>query len=50
MHVPQTNSESPIRLRSASHAVFNSRDLPKSREFYTEVIGLVVTSEDKDTS
>ncbi len=50
MRVPQSNSEAPIRLRRASRAVFTSRDLPKFREFYTEVIGLVVASEDKDTS
>ncbi|TCT05458.1 VOC family protein [Aquabacter spiritensis] len=49
MSVPQTNFKSPFRFRRASHAVLTSRDLPKSREFYTEVLGLVVSDEDADT-
>ena len=49
MNVPQTNFTSPLRLRRASHAVFTSRDLAKSREFYTEVLGLLVSDEDRDT-
>jgi catechol 2,3-dioxygenase len=49
MSVPQTNSNPPFRFRRASHAVFTSRDLAKSREFYTEAIGLVVSGEDRDT-
>ncbi len=32
----------------ASH-VFTSRDLAKSREFYTEVVGLLVSDEDRNT-
>ena len=49
MSVPQRNLNPPVRLLRASHASFTSRDLVKSREFYTEVLGLVVSDEDKDT-
>ncbi len=48
-NIPATNHKSPFRFRRASHAVMTSRDLDKSREFYTEVIGLVVSDEDQDT-
>ena len=47
--VPERNPEPPVRFLRASHAAFTSRDLAKSREFYTEVLGLVVSDEDKDT-
>src|SRR5262245_11301960 len=40
---------SPIRISRASHAVFTSRDLARSKEFYTEAVGLVVSHEDRDT-
>jgi catechol 2,3-dioxygenase len=49
MSVPETNLDPPFRFLRASHAIFTSRDLAKSREFYTEVLGLVVSDEDKDT-
>jgi catechol 2,3-dioxygenase len=49
MNVPQTNFNPPFRFRRASHAVFTSRDLAKSREFYTEVVGLLVSDEDRNT-
>src|ERR1700730_14463521 len=49
MDVPQTNFGLPFRFRRASHLALTSRDLVKSREFYTEVLGLVVSDEDKDT-
>jgi catechol 2,3-dioxygenase len=49
MQAPQTNYKSPFRFSRASHAVFTSRDLKKSEEFYTEVLGLVVSHSDKDT-
>lgn len=49
MDVPQTNFNSPFRFRRASHLALTSRDLVKSREFYTEVLGLVVSDEDKHT-
>jgi catechol 2,3-dioxygenase len=49
MSVPKTNLHPPFRILRASHASFTSRDLAKSREFYTEALGLVVSDEDKDT-
>jgi catechol 2,3-dioxygenase len=49
MSVPETNLHPPFRFLRASHAIFTSRDLAKSREFYTEVLGLLVSDEDKDT-
>ncbi|HKN29304.1 MAG TPA: VOC family protein [Roseiarcus sp.] len=49
MQAPQTNTKSPFRFSHASHNVFTSRDLKKSEEFYTEVLGLVVSDSDKDT-
>jgi catechol 2,3-dioxygenase len=49
MIIPKTNFNPPFRFRRASHAVFTAKDLPKSREFYTEVIGLLVADEDADT-
>jgi catechol 2,3-dioxygenase len=49
LSVPKRNPDPPFRFLRASHAAFTSRDLAKSREFYTEVLGLVVSDEDKDT-
>ena len=49
MNVPQTNFNPPFRFRRASHAVLTSRDLAKSREFYAEVVGLLVSDEDRNT-
>ena len=49
MDVPQTNYKSPFRFSRVSHSVFTSRDLKKSEEFYTEVLGLAVSDSDKDT-
>jgi catechol 2,3-dioxygenase len=46
---PVTNPNPPFRFLRTSHASFTSRDLAKSREFYTEALGLVVSEEDKDT-
>jgi catechol 2,3-dioxygenase len=47
--VPGTNYKSSFRFSRASHCVLTSRDLAKSEEFYTEVLGLVVSDKDKDT-
>src|SRR5260370_30357720 len=49
MNVPQTNFNPPFRFRRASHVVFTSRDLAKSRGFYAEVVGLLVSDEDRNT-
>jgi catechol 2,3-dioxygenase len=47
--VPLRNPDPPVRFLRASHASFTSRHLSKSREFYTEVLGLAVSDEDNDT-
>ena len=47
--LPQTNFNPPFNITRASHLVFTVRDLARSRDFYTEVIGLVVSGETADT-
>jgi catechol 2,3-dioxygenase len=45
MPMPQTNFSPAFNTTRASHVVLTTRDLPLARDFYTEVIGLVVTDE-----
>ena len=47
--IPKTNFNPPFNITRASHLVFTVRDLAKSREFYTEVMGLIVSDEDANT-
>jgi catechol 2,3-dioxygenase len=47
--IPKTTCPPPFEITRASHATFTVRDLARSREFYTEVIGLVVSDEDRNT-
>jgi len=49
MSLPATNLHPPFNTTRASHIVFTARDLAKSRAFYTEVLGLIVSDEDADT-
>ena len=49
MSIPQTNFSPPFNITRASHMVFTARDLSKSKDFYTEVVGLLVTAEDANT-
>jgi catechol 2,3-dioxygenase len=49
MSIPQTNFEPPFNITRASHMVFTARDLARSKAFYTEVLGLIVSDEDADT-
>ena len=49
MELPKTNFQPPFNITRASHLVFTARDLAASRDFYTEVIGLIVTDETADT-
>jgi catechol 2,3-dioxygenase-like lactoylglutathione lyase family enzyme len=49
VHVPKTSWPPPFRVTRASHLTYNVRDLSRSREFYTEVLGLVVSDEDHYT-
>jgi catechol 2,3-dioxygenase len=46
---PKTTQSPPFRITRASHLVYTVRDLSRSRDFYTEVLGLVVSDEDRDT-
>jgi catechol 2,3-dioxygenase len=47
--IPQTNFNPPFNITRASHLVFTARDLAASRDFYVEVMGLIVSDEDADT-
>jgi catechol 2,3-dioxygenase len=49
LSIPKTNLNPPAGFLRAGHAILTSRDLAKIREFYTEVLGLVVSDEDRDT-
>jgi catechol 2,3-dioxygenase len=49
MPLPVTNLEPAFNITRASHVVFTARDLAASRAFYTEVLGLIVSDEDRDT-
>jgi catechol 2,3-dioxygenase len=47
--LPTTPLEPPFTLTRASHVVLSVRDLHASRDFYRDVIGLVVTEATEDT-
>ena len=47
--LPNTNFNPPFNITRASHLIFTARDLARSREFYTEVFGLIVSDEDANT-
>src|SRR6266404_4727599 len=49
MDIPKTNFNPPFRFGRASHLTFTVRDLARSRDFYTKVVGLVVSDDDRDT-
>ena len=49
MTLPQTNFDPPFNITRASHLVLTAQDLPASRDFYVEVVGLLVSDEDADT-
>jgi len=46
--LPQWNRNPPFNITRASHVVLTSRDLAASRDFYTQVVGLVLTEETPD--
>ena len=48
MSVPKTNPNVPFNVTRASHAVLTVKDLGRSRAFYVDAIGLVVSDETKD--
>src|SRR5580704_1911277 len=47
--IPKPNYDPPFNVTRASHAVLNVKDLGKSRAFYVDFIGFIVSDEDKDT-
>lgn len=49
LQIPETQTAIPFRVTRASHIIYTVRDLARSRDFYTEVLGLVVSDEDRDT-
>ncbi len=49
MTIPQTNFNPPFNITRASHLAFTARDLAASRDFYVEVMGLIVSDENADT-
>lgn len=49
MSLPESNLQPPFNITRASHVVLTARDLAASRAFYCDVIGLVVSDEDRDT-
>ncbi len=48
MPIPVQVFDPPFRITRASHAILGVRDLKASRAFYTDVAGLVVTTETVD--
>ena len=49
MSLPTTNFDPGFHITRASHVVLTVRDLAASRQFYSEVIGLILTAEEGDT-
>jgi catechol 2,3-dioxygenase len=47
--IPETNFAPPFNVTRASHLVLTARDLARSRDFYVEVLGLMVSDEDAGT-
>ena len=44
--LPPVNLRPPFNISRSSHLRLNVADLAESRDFYTHVLGLVVTEED----
>ncbi len=49
MSIPQPNRKPPFNITRAGHTVITVTDLAACRDFYSEVIGLLVSDEDADT-
>src|ERR1700683_2361779 len=47
--LPKPNYNPPFNITRASHSVLHVKDLAKSRAFYVDLIGLIVSDEDKHT-
>lgn len=48
MPLPETDLNPPFNITRASHVVLTAKDLAASRAFYCDVIGLIVSDEDRD--
>lgn len=49
MSLPVPDLDPPFRVTRSSHVVLTVRDLAKSKAFYSEIIGLILTAEDETT-
>ena len=49
MSIPKPVYNPPFNVTRASHAVLTVKDLAKSRAFYVDLIGFIVSDEDNDT-
>ena len=49
MPLPKPVFYPPFNITRASHAIITSRDLEASRDFYEQVVGLVLSDRDADT-
>jgi catechol 2,3-dioxygenase len=47
--IPKPVYDPPFNVTRASHAVLAVKDLGKSRAFYVDLIGFIVSDEDRDT-
>ena len=47
--LPAVNLKPPFNITRMSHVVLHVADLAKSREFYVDIVGLVVTEQTSDT-
>jgi catechol 2,3-dioxygenase len=47
--IPKPNYNPPFNVTRASHSVMTVKDLAKSRAFYVDLIGFIVSDEDKGT-
>ena len=48
MSIPKPVYNPPFNVTRASHSVLTVKDLAKSRNFYVDLIGFIVSDEDKD--
>ena len=49
MSIPKTVYDPPFNVTRASHSVLTVKDLSVSRNFYVDLIGFIVSDEDRDT-
>ena len=49
MDLPVSTLDPPFRVTRSSHVVLTVRDLARSKAFYTEIVGLILTAEDDTT-